>query len=150
MSVPIDPANPSMLHRQGASYSASLFGGEEQPVKGRPMNGARRVEPVEESEKGRAAKDSVLREERRDREREPVSPDREVEDRPEVAANSYDRKLSYEADVNRVYLDIVNTRDDEVLLRLPSESTAKYLEQITAQSEDKDDAKSASRILEII
>ncbi len=114
------------------------------------MNGARRVEPVEESEKGRAAKDSVLREERRDREREPVSPDREVEDRPEVAANSYDRKLSYEADVNRVYLDIVNTRDDEVLLRLPSESTAKYLEQVTAQSEEKNDAKSASRILEII
>lgn len=150
MSVPIDPATPNVLHRQGALYSASVFGGEERSAEGRRMNGARRVEPVDDSEKGQATKDSVLREERHGQDRERVSPDREVADQPEVAASSYDRKLSYEADLNRVYLDIVNTKDDEVLMRLPSESTAKYLEQITAQSDEKDDAKAASRIVEVI
>jgi len=149
MSVPIDPATPHVIHRHGAPYSASLFGGEEQAAKGRPMNGARRVEPVEESEKARATKDSALREERHGQERQRL-PDSEVRAQPEAVANSYDRKLSYEADVNRVYLDIVNTKDDEVLMRLPSESTAKYLEQVTAQSDEKDDPKSASRVLEII
>jgi uncharacterized FlaG/YvyC family protein len=55
--------------------------------------------------------------------------------------------LSYEADVNRVYLDIVNEKDDEILMRIPSESTAKYLEQITA--DEKDAANPAPRVLHI-
>lgn len=150
MSIPIDPATPHSTHRQGALYSASLFGGEEQTAHGRPISGARRVEPVEASEKGGEAEDSVLREPHGADDRERVSPESEVETQPEVEANSYDRQLSYEADINRVYLDIVNTKNDEVLLRIPSESTSKYLEQIAARSDEKDEPPPAPRIVETI
>ncbi len=149
MSVPIDPASPAVIHRQVAPYSASLGGEGERPAHGQPLDGARRVEPVEKAEKGRATEDGRFREGRHDRDRERLSPNGEVEAQPEVAASSYDRKLSYEADVNRVYLDIVNEKDDEILMRIPSESTAKYLEQITARSDQKDAAIPAPRVLHI-
>lgn len=150
MSIPIDSGTSNVLSRQGAVYSASLMGGEEQTAEGLPLNGARRVEPIESSEKGRAADDGRLREGRHQDAREHASPDADRGNKPEVAANNYDRKFSYDADMNRVYLDIVNTMDDEVLMRLPSESTAKYLEQITMQSDAKDDAEPASRVVEIV
>lgn len=150
MSMPIDPATPNVHSRQGAVYSASLNGGEKQAAEGLPLNGARRVEPIEGSEKGQATDDGRLREGRREDVREHSSPDSDGPSKPEAAANTYDRKFSYDADMNRVYLDIVNTIDDEVLMRLPSESTAKYLEQITLQSDAKDDAEPASRIREIV
>jgi len=149
MSVPIDPANPAVIHRQIAPYSASLGGEGERPAHGQPLDGTRRVEPVEKAGKGRATDDGRLREGRHDRERVRFSHDGEVEAQPEVVASSYDRRLSYEADVNRVYLDIVNEKDDEILMRIPSENTAKYLEQITARSDEKDAAKPAPRVLHI-
>lgn len=151
MSVPIDPTAPPVIQRYGVPYaSATVSGDEQQPAHRRLAHAGRRVEPVERSEKTRAADDGRLREERPEPARERSPADAEVEAPPPAAASgSYDRKLSYEADVNRVYLDIVNTKDDEVLLRLPSESTAKYLEQVTAQSDEKTDPASTPRFQEI-
>ena len=149
MSVRIDTAISNVIHRQVAPYSASLGGDGEKSAQARPLDGVRRVEPVESSEKGRAAGDGRLREGHPEQDRERVLPEGEVEAKLEVAESSYDRRLSYEADVNRVYLEIVNKKDDEVLIRIPSESTAKYLEQITAQSESKDKAESTPSVLKI-
>ncbi len=150
MSIPIDPAVPNLPNRQGAVHSASLFGGEEQAAHGRLLNSARRVEPIEGSEKVRETEDDRLREGRHEQDRERSTAEGDSDDRPAVAETRYDRKLSYDADLNRVYLDIVNTKDDEVLMRLPSESTAKYLDQIAMQSDEKDDAKPEPRVIEIV
>ncbi len=154
MSVPIDPTAPPVTQRHGVTYaSASLLGEDGQPAHRRLSNGTRKVEPVERLEKSQATDNGRLREERpepsRDRSPGEAEAAAEVAAQPAVTSNSYDRKLSYDADVNRVYLDIVNTKDDEVLLRLPSENTAKYLEQVTAQSDEKDEGRSGPRFQEI-
>jgi len=150
MSIPIDSGVPNVPNRQGAVHSASLVGGEEQTAQLRPINSARKVEPVEGSEKVRETEDDRLREGRREQGRERPSAEGDANEQPAVAESSYDRKLNYDADMNRVYLDIVNTKDDEVLMRIPSESTAKYLAQITIQSDAKDDARPAPGVTEIV
>lgn len=148
MSIPIDPANSNVIPRPVAGYPVLSGGEEEQTALGRPLNGVRRVEPAAGSEKGQATEDSRLRDGRREQHREQFSSGAEVP--PKVAGSGYDRKLTYEADVNRVFLEIVSKTDDEVLIRIPSESTAKYLEQITVRSEETEDSKSAPRVFEIV
>lgn len=150
MSIPIDSGVPNVPNRQGAVHSAPLVGGEEQTAQARPINSVRKVEPVEGSEKVRETEDDRLREGRHEQDRERPSAEADANEQPAVAESSYDRKLNYDADLNRVYLDIVNTKDDEVLLRIPSESTAKYLDQIAMQSDAKDDARPESRVTEVI
>lgn len=150
MGLPIDPATSNVIHRQGVLYSAALAGEDEQPGKGRPLNGARRVEPVEDCGKGAAIEDGCVRGGQGERGPGRLSPEPEAEARPQVAASSYDRKLNYDADVNRVYLEIVSKEDEEVLMRIPSDSTARYLERIAVQSDEEDRAKSASMVHTVV
>jgi hypothetical protein len=150
MSIPIDPANPNLIQRPVTGYPVLSGGEEEQTALGRPLNGVRRVEPAAGSEKGQATEDSRLRDGRREQHREAFSSGADAEVPTKVAGSGYDRKLTYEADVNRVFLEIVSKTDDEVLIRIPSESTAKYLEQITVRSEETEESKSAPRVFEIV
>ena len=152
MGFPIDPATSNVIHRQSVPYSAALVGGDEPSGKARPWNGARRVEPVEDSGAGAVVDDGSLRQWRHEEGPERLSsePEADADVRPELAESSYERKLSYEADVNRVYVEIVSKEDEEVLMRIPSDSTARYLERIAVRSDEKDQASLASMVHEIV
>lgn len=122
MTINLEPAYEPMVRREAApvAVAPSLA----QASGGAAHSAAIAVPPLTKSE------DSPAPASEQERKRKPAEaqPQASSQSTP-VRTGTYEHRIVYVNEADRLFLDVVNRDNDEVLMRIPSETLAKFLRQ---------------------
>ncbi len=121
MTINLEPAYEPMVRREAApvAMAASLA-----PASGGAVVSAAIAVPPSTKAEGSPASASEQERKRKPAEAQP-QPSRSTP----VRTGTYEHRIVYVNEADRLFLDVVNRDNDEVLMRIPSETLAKFLKQ---------------------